>query len=221
MNHDLTGIGMTSQRARDRLAGRLRELGIRDPRVLEVIRATPRHLFVDEALAHRAYENTALPIGFGQTISQPYIVARMTEALLAEASPHMVLEVGTGSGYQAAVLAQLVERVISLERIRPLQRQAREVLSRMRLQNISLRHVDGNHGWPENAPYDAILLTAAPRVIPEALLLQLGMGGQLLAPVGEESGAQTLVRITRTPEAYVRQDLGPVSFVPLLPGEVP
>ncbi|MFP4245047.1 MAG: protein-L-isoaspartate(D-aspartate) O-methyltransferase, partial [Ectothiorhodospira sp.] len=165
---------MTSQRARDRLARRLETLGIRDPRVLEVMRATPRHLFVDEALAHRAYENTALPIGFGQTISQPWIVARMTEALLAhDPTPGIVLEVGTGSGYQAAVLSRLAGRVVSLERVRALQRQAREVLSTLGLYNISLRHTDGSQGWPENAPYDAILLTAAPRQIPESLLEQL------------------------------------------------
>lgn len=220
MNHDLAGIGMTSQRARDRLSRRLGELGIRDSRVLSVIRATPRHLFVDEALAHRAYENTALPIGFGQTISQPFIVARMTEALLEDELPELVLEVGTGSGYQAAVLAQLVGRVISLERVRPLQRRAREVLSSMRLHNVSLRHTDGTHGWPENAPYDGILLTAAPREIPEPLLLQLKVGGRLLAPVGGEHEIQSLVRITRTPKAFVKDELGPVSFVPLLPGEV-
>lgn len=221
MNHELAGFGMTSQRARDRLARRLETLGIRDPRVLEVMRATPRHLFVDEALAHRAYENTALPIGFGQTISQPWIVARMTEALLAhDPTPGIVLEVGTGSGYQAAVLSRLAGRVVSLERVRALQRQAREVLSTLGLYNISLRHTDGSQGWPENAPYDAILLTAAPRQIPESLLEQLTTGGQLLAPVGEEGGSQCLVRLTRTESGWTRDELGPVSFVPLLPGEV-
>ncbi|WP_090203802.1 protein-L-isoaspartate(D-aspartate) O-methyltransferase [Ectothiorhodospira magna] len=211
---------MTSQRARDRMVQRLMASGIRDPRVLEVMGATPRHLFVDEALAHQAYENIALPIGFGQTISQPYIVARMTEALIQRDIPQRVLELGTGSGYQAAILAQLVDRVISLERVRPLQRRAREVLSQMGLHNISLRHVDGTLGWPEHAPYDGIVLTAAPRRIPDALLLQLSMGGRLLAPVGDEHDTQSLVCITRTERAFFKENLGPVTFVPLLSGEI-
>lgn len=220
MRHDrIKGLGMTSQRARDRMVQQLRDMGIRDESVLEVMRSTPRHLFVDEALAHRAYDNTPLPIGYEQTISQPFIVARMTEALLEKGTPAKVLEIGTGSGYQAAILAPLVKRVISLERIRPLQRQAREVLSSLNLHNISLRHVDGFGGWPEDAPYDAIMLTAAPEQVPPALLQQLAVGGLLVAPIGG-SGMQTLVRITRTREGFEREELDLVSFVPLLHGEV-
>lgn len=212
------GIGMTSQRTRDRLVRQLEEAGIRDRRVLEVIRQTPRHLFVDEAMASRAYENTALPIGFGQTISQPYVVARMTEAVLEGGPRSRVLEVGTGSGYQAAVLAQLVPRVHSVERILGLQRRAREVLSSLRIRNVSLKHSDGAWGWPEQGPFDAILLTAAPRDVPEALLEQLALGGVLVAPIGEGGGAQQLVRITRNPHAFEQRLIEAVSFVPMLPG---
>lgn len=214
----LHGIGMTSQRTRDRLVRQLEESGIRDRRVLEVIRQTPRHLFVDEAMASRAYENTALPIGFGQTISQPYVVARMTEAVLEGGTRRKVLEVGTGSGYQAAVLAPLVERVFSVERIQGLQRRAREVLSSLRVRNVSLKHSDGAWGWPEQAPFEAILLTAAPRDVPETLLEQLAVGGVLVAPVGEEGGLQRLVRITRHDDTYEQVLLEAVSFVPMLPG---
>ncbi len=213
-----TGIGMTSQRTRDRLVRQLEEAGIRNRRVLDVIANTPRHLFVDEALASRAYENTALPIGFGQTISQPYVVARMTEAVLEGGARRKVLEVGTGSGYQAAVLAQLVERVYSVERIHGLQHQAREVCSNLRIRNVSLRHSDGICGWPEQAPFDAIMLTAAPREVPEALLQQLAPGGVLVAPVGGDAGSQALVRITRQSDVYEQQYLESVSFVPMLPG---
>jgi protein-L-isoaspartate(D-aspartate) O-methyltransferase len=212
------GIGMTSQRTRDRLVRQLEEAGIRDRRVLEVIRQTPRHLFVDEAMASRAYENTALPIGFGQTISQPYVVARMTEAVLEGGPRSKVLEVGTGSGYQAAVLAQLVARVHSVERILGLQRRAREVLSSLRIHNVSLKHSDGSRGWPEQGPFDAILLTAAPREVPETLLEQLALGGVLVAPIGEGGGAQQLVRITRNAHAFEQRLIEAVSFVPMLPG---
>jgi protein-L-isoaspartate(D-aspartate) O-methyltransferase len=212
------GIGMTSQRTRDRLVRQLEEAGIRDRRVLEVIRQTPRHLFVDEAMSSRAYENTALPIGFGQTISQPYVVARMTEAVLEGGPRRKVLEVGTGSGYQAAVLAQLVSRVHSVERILGLQRRAREVLSSLRIRNVSLKHSDGAWGWPEQGPFDAILLTAAPRDVPEALLEQLALGGVLVAPIGEGGGVQQLVRITRNPHAFEQRLIEAVSFVPMLPG---
>ncbi|MFW5453277.1 protein-L-isoaspartate(D-aspartate) O-methyltransferase [Thioalkalivibrio sulfidiphilus] len=211
---------MTSQRTRDRLVRQLEEAGIRNRRVLDVIRHTPRHLFVDEAMASRAYENTALPIGYGQTISQPYVVARMTEALLEGGPRRKVLEVGTGSGYQAAVLAPLVERVYSVERIQGLQRRAREVLSTLRIRNVSLKHSDGGWGWPEQAPFDAIMLTAAPREIPEALLQQLGEGGVLVAPVGDEGGSQKLIRITRTANGFEQEVLESVSFVPMLPGTI-
>lgn len=220
MNTTISGIGMTSQRTRDRLVRQLEEAGIRNRRVLDVIRHTPRHLFVDEAMASRAYENTALPIGYGQTISQPYVVARMTEALLEGGPRRKVLEVGTGSGYQAAVLAPLVERVYSVERIQGLQRRAREVLSSLRIRNVSLKHSDGGWGWPEQAPFDAIMLTAAPREIPEALLQQLGEGGVLVAPVGDEGGSQKLIRITRTANAFEQEVLESVSFVPMLPGTI-
>jgi protein-L-isoaspartate(D-aspartate) O-methyltransferase len=220
VNTTITGIGMTSQRTRDRLVRQLEEAGIRDRRVLDVIRHTPRHLFVDEAMASRAYENTALPIGYGQTISQPYVVARMTGALLEGGPRKKVLEVGTGSGYQAAVLAPLVERVYSVERIQGLQRRAREVLSSLRIRNVSLKHSDGGCGWPEQAPFDAIVLTAAPREVAEALLEQLAVGGVLVAPVGDEGGSQTLLRITRTDSAYEQEVLEAVSFVPMLPGTI-
>jgi len=220
VNTSITGIGMTSQRTRDRLVRQLEEAGIRDRRVLDVIRHTPRHLFVDEAMASRAYENTALPIGYGQTISQPYVVARMTGALLEGGPREKVLEVGTGSGYQAAVLAPLVGRVYSVERIQGLQRRAREVISSLRIRNVSLKHSDGGWGWPEQAPFDAIVLTAAPREVAVALLEQLAVGGVLVAPVGEEGGSQTLLRITRTDSAYEQEVLETVSFVPMLPGTI-
>ncbi|WP_019626077.1 protein-L-isoaspartate(D-aspartate) O-methyltransferase [Thioalkalivibrio sp. ALJT] len=218
MASDAAGAGLTSQRARDRLVRLLEEQGIGDPRVLEVMRTIPRHLFVEEALRHRAYENTALPIGHRQTISQPFIVARMTEALLEGGPLRKVLEVGTGSGYQAAVLAQLVGRVYSVERIQVLSRDARELLSQLGINNVNLRHGDGNEGWPERAPFDGIILTAAPREVPETLLMQLAPDGRLVAPVESGSGRQQLVRYTRTEEAFVRDILDAVMFVPMLPG---
>jgi protein-L-isoaspartate(D-aspartate) O-methyltransferase len=218
---DRQGIGMTSQRTRDRLVARLRSLGIRDERVLEVIRRTPRHLFVDEALASRAYENTALPIGFSQTISQPFIVARMTEALLAEGVPARVLEVGTGSGYQAAILAQLVGELYSVERIAALYRRAGGLLRELGLRNVRLRHSDGSWGWPKSGPYDAIMVTAAAEEIPDDLLAQLVVGGRMIAPVGREGGAQELKYIVRRDTQHWEQStLGPASFVPLRQGEV-
>jgi protein-L-isoaspartate(D-aspartate) O-methyltransferase len=210
------GIGMTSQRTRDRLVQRLRSEGIRDPRVLEALRSTPRHLFVDEALASRAYEDTALPIGFGQTISQPYTVARMTE-LVIERGPAKVLEVGTGSGYQAAILARLVERVYSTERIEPLATQARQRFRQLGIRNVRVQHSDGSWGWPQFQPFDAIIVTAGAAEIPTALLEQLAVGGRLVMPLGDQGG-QILVCITRTESVYERVDLGPVSFVPLLGG---
>ncbi len=215
---DIAGAGMTSQRARDRLILQLSRSGIRDQRVLEAIRQVPRHLFVEEALVHRAYENIALPIGYRQTVSQPFIVARMTEALLEAGSLRTVLEVGTGSGYQSAVLARLCERVYSVERILALSRSARELLSRLKIDNVSLRHGDGAEGWPAKAPFDAIILTAAPRAVPQELLMQLAPGGRLVAPVEDVDGKQQLVRYTHTDEAYVRDLLDAVCFVPMLSG---
>jgi len=211
------GIGMTSSRTRERLIERLRAESISDPRVLEAIRSTPRHLFVDEALASRAYEDTALPIGHGQTISQPYIVARMTEAVIAEGIPQKVLEIGTGCGYQAAVLAQLVPSVYSIECIRALMAGARRNILELRLRNVSLRHGDGREGWREHAPFDVIILTAAPEVVPEALFEQLTPNGRLIAPVGRQ-GRQDLRVHRRTQGGIEFVSLGAVSFVPFTSG---
>ena len=190
------GIGMTSQRTRDRLIDRLLKEGISDPRVLEVMRKTPRHLFMDEAMASRAYEDTALPIGHGQTISQPYIVARMTEAVLQPVVPSKILEIGTGSGYQTAVLAQLVDQVYSIERIDALHTIARQRLQQLKLQNVHLRRGDGYAGWRHNAPFDAIIVTAAPATVPKELIQQLSFGGRMIIPVGEQM-QQRLLIITR------------------------
>jgi len=216
MPSHIRGIGMTSQRTRDRLIERLREKGIRNEQVLEVIRRTPRHLFVDEALSSRAYEDTALPIGFNQTISQPYIVARMTEILLAT-NPQKVLEIGTGSAYQAAVLARLVAKVYTVERSLALVPLARQRLRELNLRNVSLKQSDGTWGWPQQAPFDAILVTAAPAEIPKALLDQLVDGGRLVIPVGAGS-AQTLAVITRRGDQFDRENVESVTFVPLVGG---
>lgn len=213
------GIGMTSQRTRDRLIERLKEKGITNVNVLAVMRELPRHLFVDEALASRAYEDTALPIGLGQTISQPFIVARMTEVLLAGIPKKNVLEVGTGSGYQAAVLSRLVDRVFSVERISPLLKQARERFYQLKFNNIKLKHSDGSWGWPENGPYDGIIVTCAAEQIPEELLKQLAPGGRLVIPVGG-SGGQSLRVIDRNGNTFEETELDAVSFVPLLPGQI-
>ncbi len=215
----LSGIGMTSARTRDRLVQRLIEQGIRNPQVLECIRSTPRHLFIDEALASRAYEDTALPIGFGQTISQPYIVARMTEALLEAGPLHNVLEVGTGCGYQTAILAALVPRLHSIERIEALHLRAQQRLPELGATHVRLRHGDGYECWRANAPYDGILVAAAPPEVPEALLRQLAPGGRLVMPVGDDR-KQVLLRVTRRDGGYEREMLGPVSFVPLQSGLV-
>ncbi len=212
-----TGIGMTSQRTRDRLIQRLVEQGINRISVLNAIRSTPRHLFVDEAMAHRAYEDTALPIGCGQTISQPYVVARMTEVILTDGTPDKVLEVGTGSGYQTAILAQLVPEVLTVERIKTLLQQARFRFKQLRLRNIRTRHSDGSWGWPNAGPYDAIVVTAAPGEVPAQLLEQLAPGGRMVIPVGE-SGAQELKVIRRTDQGFDTEVLEMVSFVPLLDG---
>jgi protein-L-isoaspartate(D-aspartate) O-methyltransferase len=214
----MTGIGMTSARTRERLIQRLIDQGIQNPDVLDRIRSVPRHVFVDEALASRAYEDTALPIGYGQTISQPYIVARMTEALLANQTLYNVLEIGTGGGYQTAVLAPLVTKISTVERIAPLLARAKLRLKELGIKNVRFRHGDGTLGWKVHAPYDGILVAAAPHAVPQALLEQLApSGGRLVAPVGPE-GHQELVRIIRRDEHYVRERLGPVAFVPLLGG---
>jgi protein-L-isoaspartate(D-aspartate) O-methyltransferase len=211
------GIGMTSQRTRERLIQRLRDEGIQNQTVLEVVRNTPRHIFVDEALASRAYEDTALPIGQGQTISQPFIVARMTELLLEGGPLETVLEVGTGSGYQTAILSKLVKRVYSVERIKSLQLSARKRFQELHLRNIRLHHRDGGMGLPEYAPFDGILVTAAPEGIPRALVDQLKVGGRMVLPIGNRS-EQVLVRVTRTKNGYDKELLEQVVFVPLLGG---
>ncbi|GHD64717.1 protein-L-isoaspartate O-methyltransferase [Luteimonas padinae] len=214
------GMGMTSQRVRDRLIERLRGNGIADERVLNAIRTVPRHLFIDEALATRAYEDTALPIGHGQTISQPWVVARMTEALFADgAQPQRVLEVGTGSGYQAAILGALGLQVYTVERIGDLLRVARKRFRSLGL-NVRSKHDDGRVGWPEEAPFDGILVTAGAPALVDALTAQLAPGGVLVAPVGA-SGAQSLLRLRKDVDGRVVQDtLAAVAFVPLLSGLV-
>ena len=215
---DLKGIGMTSQRTRSRLVERLREQGIHNEHILDVISETPRHAFVDEALANRAYEDTALPIGFNQTISQPYIVAKMTEALLADGPVENVLEVGTGSGYQTAVLARLVPKVYTVERISGLLNRAKELLATIGYRNIQFKHADGGLGWSDRGPFDAIIVTASPRVIPEALIEQLSLTGRMLVPVGE-ARQQELVLVQRKGDEVERQVLEAVRFVPLLSGK--
>jgi protein-L-isoaspartate(D-aspartate) O-methyltransferase len=211
------GIGMTSQRTRERLIQRLYEEGLSNAHVLEAIRRTPRHLFVDEALAHRAYEDTALPIGSNQTISQPYMVARMSELLLAAGPLDKVLEIGTGSGYQTAILAQLVERVFTVERIQGLQDRAKERLSELNLRNVVFRWGDGWEGWSALAPYNGIIVTAAASEVPQALLDQLAPGGRLVIPVGA-GDVQQLLLIVREEHGYARHVLDAVRFVPLLSG---
>jgi len=220
ITNDIQGIGMTSQRTRDRLVDRLREKGIKNERVLEVIRTTPRHIFVDEAMASRAYEDTALPIGHGQTISQPYIVARMTEILLEDGVPDVVLEVGTGSGYQSAILSRLVPKVYTVERISALLQKAREAHRKLGLMNVFSKHSDGSWGWAPNAPYPAIMVTAAPKMVPPGLLEQLAVGGRMIIPVGSIGGVQELKLYTRTAEGVEEKTLELVSFVPLLDGAV-
>lgn len=218
MNHgNRAGIGMTSARTRERLVQRLRDQGITNAAVLDQIRNVPRHLFVDEALATRAYEDTALPIGHGQTISQPYVVARMTEALLENASPGKVLEIGTGCGYQTAVLSPLVRFIFSVERINALLDRARLRFKELGIRNVHVRHGDGFQGWPAHGPYDAILMAAAPLALPKVLFDQLAPGGRLIAPVGPE-GKQQLVRVTKRGDELHTETLGLVSFVPLLQG---
>jgi len=214
---DIQGSGMTSQRTRSRMVARLRQQGITDERVLDVIDAIPRHVFIDEALAHRAYEDTALPIGFNQTISQPYIVARMTEALFAAGPLTKVLEIGTGSGYQTAVLAQLADKIYSVERIQGLLDKAKERLRFLGNKNTQFKYDDGNIGWPDRAPYDGIIVTASPRNLPKELLNQLAPGGRLIVPVGDER--QQLKRITNHDGEFEIEVLEDVKFVPLLGGK--
>ena len=211
------GLGMTSRRTRNRLVVRLRDQGISDEKVLSVINEIPRHLFVDEALAHRAYEDTALPIGFNQTISQPYVVAKMTEALLCGPPIKKVLEIGTGSGYQTAILAQLVEEVFSVERISGLIKRARRILGDIGYRNISFKHADGSLGWESQAPFDSIIITASPRTVPESLLNQLRDNGSVIAPVGD-GNKQDLVLFKKTGADFTKTIMEPVKFVPLLAG---
>jgi protein-L-isoaspartate(D-aspartate) O-methyltransferase len=214
----LRGEGVTSQRARDRLVLVLQEAGITDLRVIDVIRNLPRHHFIDQALHSHAYENNALPIGHGQTISQPWVVARMTEALLEFGVPQKVLEIGTGSGYQAAVLATLVPQVFTVERIEELLRQARRRFRQLGLANVRTRHDDGKLGWATEAPFDGIILTAAGDTIPSRILDQLSPTGVLVGPVGSPS-RQTLIRMRGDGHGdFVQEELGAVSFVPLLGG---
>ena len=211
------GIGMTSARTRDRLVRRLVDQGIRSRDVLEQIRNVPRHLFVDEALASRAYEDTALPIGHGQTISQPYVVARMTEALLDGTPLESVLEIGTGCGYQTAVLAPLVKKIYSVERVPELLRKTRQRLRDLDIYNVQFRPGDGWQGWPKYAPYDGIIVAAAATELPTKLLEQLALGGRMVIPVGPP-GRQELLLVTRFSDRYEQVSLGAVSFVPLVPG---
>jgi protein-L-isoaspartate(D-aspartate) O-methyltransferase len=197
---------------------RLVEQGISNKAVLNIIRGTPRHIFLDEALSHRAYEDSSLPIGFQQTLSQPYIVARMTELLLANGPRERVLEVGTGSGYQTAILAQMVARVFSVERIRPLQEKARQRLRQLGLHNVHLRHADGGMGWKDRGPFDAILSAAAPAEVPQDLLDQLAIGGRLVIPVGPQGKQQSLYVYDKTEDGIEEQMIEPVLFVPLIAG---
>ena len=217
MRAEFEGFGMTSMRTRERLVLRLRDEGITDENVLDAIRSVPRHVFVDEALASRAYDDVALPIGMGQTISQPYIVALMTQSAVAPPVPSRVLEIGTGCGYQTAVLASLVPRVYTVERIELLLTRARHRLRDLDIRNVRFKHDDGNVGWAEWGPFDAVLVTAAPSRLPAALIDQLAVGGRLVIPIGD-ARAQSLKVFTRT-EAGVDEDtIADVSFVPMLGG---
>ena len=207
---------MTSQRTRERLIQRLMDQGITRFEVLEAIRSVPRHLFVDEALAHRSYEDTALPIGYGQTLSQPYVVARMSELALVQGRPKKVLELGSGSGYQTAILASLVDEICAIERIKPLLERARKQLRALRVRNVRLRHGDGLDGWASEAPFDLILGAAAPEHLPTQLLEQLAPGGRLILPVGGER--QQLTMVTATPEGFVEEVIEEVNFVPMVRG---
>lgn len=217
MSRRLQGIGMTSRRTRERMISRLREQGITNSKVLAVMAETPRHIFVDEALESRAYEDTALPIGHNQTISQPYIVAKMTELLLERGPLGKVLEIGTGCGYQTAILAKLVGQLYSVERIAPLMKKARDTLWELNIKTVGFKHSDGGWGWPEHALFDGILVAAAPAEVPEALLQQMAIGGVMVIPVGLE-GLQALHRITRTERGFEDEVMERVTFVPFLSG---
>ena len=222
MKKSTAGIGMTSQRTRARMVERLREQGIRDERVLAAMAAVPRHVFVEEALASRAYEDTALPIGFGQTISQPYVVARMAEALLAGKSPGKTLEIGTGCGYQAAVLAKVFPEVYSIERIKGLLERARANLLGLRLANLRLAHGDGYAGLESAAPFQSIIVAAAAKSMPQALLRQLAPGGRMVLPLaqaGRGGGAQRLLLVERSGRGFLESELDAVRFVPMEAGK--
>ncbi|WP_033095788.1 protein-L-isoaspartate(D-aspartate) O-methyltransferase [Colwellia psychrerythraea] len=211
-------IGGKSKRSGELLAHKLQSEGISNTAVLQAIAHSPRHIFVPEILAHKAYDNTALPIGQGQTISQPYIVAKMSELLLADGRPQNILEIGTGSGYQTSILAQLTDKVFSVERIKALQWQAKRCLRAMDLHNVAMKHGDGWQGWRSKGPFDAIIVTAAPSSVPPALLEQLAEGGRLIIPVGEQT--QILKLITRDGDAFNEQQIEAVRFVPLVPGDL-
>jgi protein-L-isoaspartate(D-aspartate) O-methyltransferase len=217
VHHHTRGLGLASDASRKRLIDEVRRWGVKDERVLEVLADVPRHEFLEDAFKGRAYENNALPIGLSQTISQPYIVALMTEAILQGAKPHKVLEIGTGSGYQTAVLAELVGAVFTVERLKLLSQQARARLERLGYHNVLFTYSDGMNGWGAHAPYDAIVVTAAAEQVPQALVDQLAPGGRLVIPVGPP-GQQTLKLLTRTPAGVTTRPLGEVSFVPLLGG---
>ena len=216
---DLRGVDMTSRRTRDRLVQRLRERGIENEEVLSVIFSTPRHMFIDEALSYRAYEDNALPIGFNQTISQPFVVARMTEALLGDGKLNKVLEIGTGSGYQTAIIAQLAGTVYTVERIQGLIDRARAIVRGLRLRNIRYKYDDGNMGWPEYGPFDGIIVTASPTIVHTELTDQLALGGRMVIPVGVDA-KQALLLITRTEQGLDEKVLEQVTFVPLLGGTI-
>jgi len=222
---NLAGIGMTSQRTRERLIGRLLEQGITHWGVLDVVRSTPRHIFLDEALSHRAYEDVSLPIGYNQTISQPYIVAKMTEAVLnnhpalEQGKLHNVLEIGTGCGYQTAIIAPLARKVYSVERIKPLLEKARKNIRLLGLNNVQFKHDDGSLGWKEKGLFDAIIAAAAPQRVPEELLAQLADGGRLIIPIGSED-MQELRLITRQGDEYHTEVVAAVRFVPLFIGSI-
>ena len=222
---NLAGIGMTSQRTRERLVGRLLEQGIKHWGVLDVVRSTPRHIFLDEALSHRAYEDVSLPIGYNQTISQPYIVAKMTEAVLnnhpalEQGKLNNVLEIGTGCGYQTAIIAPLARKVYSVERIKPLLEKARKNIRLLGLHNVQFKHDDGSLGWKEKGPFDAIIAAAAPQQVPDELLAQLADGGRLIIPIGGEA-TQELRLITRQGDDYLTEIVATVRFVPLFIGSI-
>ena len=217
---NFNGIGMTSLRTRERLLGRLMEQGIKNMQVLDIIRSTPRHIFLDEALSHRAYEDVALPIGYGQTISQPYVVAKMTEIVSASRRLKNVLEIGTGCGYQTAVISRIAEKVYTIERIKPLLDRAKKNLKLLGIRNVEFKHDDGSLGWEERAPFDAIITTAAPQMVPSELYQQLSPEeGSLVIPVGVDN-QQDLQHIVKSGQSIRTENLGSVRFVPLLTGQV-